>query len=546
MQDPDIKSRREFLKKLGLVLGCQYFLDEQVLAAPVKKLGAKSTNKTSGAAKAPAKAAPASPTYKLKPWTGDNFTIGHRLRLNDLPKFPDNAEKTIDFVIVGGGVSGLTAAYNLKDQDFLLLEQYADLGGHARGSSYHGIDYSYGAAYCGPIDDIYGELYSALGLEPVPLTNDRNSFLWNNEWSVGTEGDATKPLYKEFKKLLDECKPVWEALPPEMEPSKLNTEALNKLDQSLMVQCLKGYSKEFIALMDNFCKSSLNGNLQQLSGLAGYGLLADLVHTTHVFKGGNPAIARALAKKVEEAGSNRTIKNCFVWNIEIKDGGASILYTTADGAAHRVNCKHVIVATSPLVASRQLKHIPDETKASLLSFRFGSYLVANVCMKEKLFKGTYDCFAGPPYTFADITVAETPYIKTNTYNPSMGSVLTIYQPYSAGTEGRMILMQGDGPKLAASLTSQIDKLVPGAMKQIEEVTLTRWGHALAIIGPGYFSRLANLQNLPDAPYSLAHSSVWGWPAVESAIRGGKLAAQRAMSKSKSTSMLVPSLVRTNS
>lgn len=539
MQEQDSKSRREFLKKLGLLLGCQYFLDEQVMAAPVKKSAGKSGGKASGAAnKTPAKALGASSSYKLKPWTGDDFTLGHRLRLNDFPKFPDKAERTVDFIIVGGGVSGLTAAYQLKDQDFLLLEQYADLGGHARGSSYHGIDYSYGAAYCGPIDDIYGELYSAIGIEPVALTADRNSFFWNNEWLVGTEGDGSKSLHKEFKKLINECKPVWDALPPEMEPDKLGTAQLNKLDQSLMIQCLNGYSKEFIALIDSFCKSSLNGNLQQLSGLAGYGLLQDLVHTTHVFKGGNPAIARGLAKKIEEAGSNRCIKKCFVWNIEIKDGGASVIYSTSDGTVHRVDCKHVIVATSPLVASRQLKHIPDEIKAKLLSFRFGSYLVANLCMKEKVFKGSYDCFAGPPYSFADITVAETPYIKTNTYNPSMGSVLTLYQPYSAGTEGRMILMQGDGPKIASSLTTQIEKLIPGALKQIEEVTLTRWGHALAIIGPGYFSRLAKLQKLPDAPYSLAHSSVWGWPAVESAIHGGRTAAQRALSKPKNVSMIV--------
>lgn len=540
MQDQDSKSRREFLKGLGLVLGCQYFINEQVLAAPVKKVGAKTGSKQGTAAKAPAKAPGKAATYKLKPWTGDDFTLGHRLRLNDFPKFPDKAERTVDFVIVGGGVSGLTAAYQLKDHDFLLLEQYADLGGHARGSSYHGIDYSYGAAYCGPIDDVYGELYSAIGIEPIALTPDRNSFLWNNEW-LGTEGDGSKSLHKEFKRLLDECKPVWEALPPEMEPEKLNTEALNKLDQTLMVQCMKGYSKEFVALIDAFCKSSLNGNMQQLSGLAGYGLLYDLVHTTHVFKGGNPAIARGLAAKVDKAGSNRCIKKAFVWNIEIKDGGASVIYSTGDGTAHRVDCKHVIVASSPLVASRQLKHIPDETKASLMSFRFGSYLVANVCMKEKLFKGTYDCFAGPPFSFADITVAETPYIKTNTYNPSMGSVLTIYQPYAAGSEGRMVLMQGDGPKIASSIVTQLEKLIPGALKQIDEVTLTRWGHALAIIGPGYFSRLSKLQNLPDAPYSLAHSSVWGWPAVESAIRGGRIAAERAVAKPKAVSILVPSV-----
>lgn len=529
MPEDRFESRRRFLKSLGLLLGCQQ-LGAEVFASPAKTTKAKTI-----AESAKPKGAP----YKLGPWTGDDFSMGHKMRAGEFPKFPDKAEKKVDFVIVGGGVAGLTAAYNLKDHDFLLLEQYADLGGNSRGASYHGIDYSYGAAYVGPVDGIYGELYSALSLEAVTLPPERNQFYFSGEWYAGTEGDSSKPVYKEFARLIEESRPIWKGLPLEPDPLKLSSGDLQKLDASPFSGCLTGYSKEFMSLMESFCRSSFGGNLEQLSALAGYSLIQDLVTQTHVFKGGNPAIARALATKVQAAGSGRCLKNAFVWKIEIQESGASVVYSLADGSSHRVDCKHVIVATPPMVAARQLVHIPDQEKAQLFTFKYCSYLVANLLMKEKLFKGKYDCFVGAPFSFADITVAETPYMMSNSYKPEMGSVLTVYQPYVNGAEGRALLLMGDREKIAESIVPQIEKLVPGFLKGIDEVVLTRWGHALAVVGPSYFAKLAKLQALQTGTrYTLAHSSVMGWPAAESAIKGGKNAAERAMKIAANPGMIV--------
>lgn len=505
-------SRRSFLKILGLLLGCQYFGAE-----------AFSADRTSPQTKI------ASPEYKLPTWTGDEPLLGHRLRDRELPALPEKAEKKVDFVIVGGGVAGLTAAYGLKDEDFLLLEQYTDFGGHSRGSSYQGIDYSYGAACVGAVDGIYGETYAALALDPILLPPERYEFYFNGTWFVGAEGDPTKPVYKEFAQLLQDSRPVWKALPHNPDPREMSSADLQKLDAQPFFSCLTGYSSEFIALIESYCCSSFGGKLSQLSALAGYLLLQNLVTPTHAFKGGNPAIARALFSKVSGAGSGRCLANAFVWKIEIKEGGASVVYSLADGSSHRVDCKHVIIATPPLVASRQLVHVPDLVRAQLFGFKYCSYLVANMLMKEKLFKGKYDSFVSPPFSFADLIVAETPYLMTNSYEPEMGSVLTIYQPYPGGSEGRTLLLEGNREKFASSLSNQLDTLVPGFGKSVDEIVLTRWGHAMAVVGPKYFDRLAKLQSMQtDAAYTLAHSSIYGCPNAESAIRAGKTAALRAM------------------
>src|SRR4030095_69300 len=142
-----------------------------------------------------AQAAPAikgKKSYKLAPWTGDDFTLGHKLRMDELPAMPADSERTVEFVIVGGGIAGLTSAYFLRDHNYLLLEQYDELGGQARGRTYRGIDYSLGAAYMGSADGIHGKLIDELGITPVELPPTKNSWLWQGK---GRPGRSEKERY---------------------------------------------------------------------------------------------------------------------------------------------------------------------------------------------------------------------------------------------------------------------------------------------------------------------------------------------------------------
>ncbi len=497
-------TRREFLKKSALLLA-----------------GLGGTALTDGWTAAEAKS-----KYKIGPWTGDDFSLGHRLRDGKSPKLPDRIEEKVDFVILGGGLAGLSCAHYLRDTNFLLLEQYEDLGGHARGSSYKGISYSYGASFLAVLDGAIGELVNDLGLSPIKLDDSKNAWYHNNGWVSGTHGNNDLKIYKEFTRLKEDWKDFfgkWNGLYPDLTqfPEFL------KLDEQPMTDCLKSYDPEFAQLMDNYVKSSLGGGINSVSMLSGIATIEDIFAPTFVLPGGNTAVTSALVNQLMQSSSDRLRKGAFVWDVRLKDNGAIVTYGLRDGSLHVVECKHVIFAIPQMVAVRVARNLSDKVKASMFRFRYGSFLVANLLLKQRCFEGSFDNFLPQPSEVADITSAESPYIFNKSYKDEMGSVLTVYLPYDAGSPGRTILYQGNKKAMADNVVSQILKVIPKIEGNVEEVVLTRWGHAFAIARPQYFKYIAELQSQQTSEYSFAHSSAHGLPSAEAAVAGAQQAANRA-------------------
>lgn len=501
MKAQDSGSRREFLKTLALLFSTGFFGSGQSASRAFQPNN-----------------------YKLSPWLGDDFTNGHKMRQGDFPVLPKLAEKTVDFVIVGGGMAGLAAAYYLKDQNFLLLEQYGELGGQARGRSYRGIDFSLGAAYIGSNQGLVGELFSQLAIKPAEIPPTKNAWYFEKKWFPGISGDSQATIYRQFDRLVSEARPIWNSLPPWQDPVPLDNPDLIKLDSTNFESYLKTYDPQFISLLDKFCLSAYCGPARTVSALAGFYLAHDLVSPSYVFKGGNPALAKALAHALERSGKGRRLTNTFVWNLSAGDKYVDVDYSTADGTMHRVRCRRAIVTAPPLVAGRIVPDLDDQLKALLLWPKYGSYLVSNFCLRKKTFNGSYDNWAGSPLTFADFTIAETPYQALGAYKPEMGSVLTVYQPYPPSSAGRATLMAGNRQELALQLINQLVELVPQFQDNLEEVVLSRWGHAIAVPVPTFFGKLAKLKALNNGPIVFAHNSTQGLPSAESAITAARRAA----------------------
>ncbi|MBS1997774.1 MAG: NAD(P)-binding protein [Cyanobacteria bacterium SZAS LIN-2] len=525
----DDLSRRAFLLQLSGLMAAAYALDNQTALA-------QTLAKRKGDLQAPA-------GYTISPWTGDDFTLGHRMRSGDGPSFPKHAHQKVDFVVVGGGMAGLASAYRLRNENFLLLEQYNELGGTSKGGEHHGLAYSMGAAYYSQEEGPVAELVDKFGLKPAVLGPDKNSFYFEKNWVNGVDGADSNLLYRNFKRLRSDLTSIMASIGDQEPVVPVQNAEMLKLDRVNFAGLLTAYDAPFRQFVDRILMSSACADSQRTNALAGSILANDFFNNSFVLPGGNPALARALAAAIkgksagksnhvaqENAEHERLKTGCFVWAVEIKENGASVVYSDRSGKMHRVDCRHVIMATLPMVTGRILSGVKNEAKASLFWFRYGSYLVANIICKKRIFKGTYDNFVAPPFDFTDLTVAETPYLKNNTYKPNMGSVLTVYHPWQPGTMGRAVLQEGNRQKLAADLVGSLGELIPGLKDNIDKIIMTRWGHAINIAQVGYYGRISKINSTFGDSYTLSHSSLQGIQCIESAILAGNLAADRALKK----------------
>ncbi len=469
-------------------------------------------------------------SYSVLPFKGDDFTLGHRLRDGQKPKFPDKAERKVDFVIVGGGMAGLACAHYLKDEDYLLLEQYEQTGGTSSGGSYRGIDYSMGAVCTGSHDGIFGQLFDELQIKPTVILPDQIAWRESGHWFRGQQGKDS--FYKELNKLTSEMNKLSAAMEKtskeerEKNSARLNTQTFDKY--------LQGYDRDFVGLISNICRSFFCAGPDYVTALAGAFMIRALTTNSYVFEGGNSGIARALRRSIGGDKSPRINTSSFVWLVEAKDGGdsASVVYSDKDGAIHRVDCKHVVVSTPPLVTLRIVPQLPEKVREKYSELEYGAFLVANFCMKKKVFDNPYQSFADSAYPFCQMVLAEAPYIQSGKYKSDMGSVLTLYHPYQHGPAGRAQMLVQNKDELASSLTTKLEELIPGFKGSLEQVVLTRWGHAMIIPKPGVSAILTGIQGLDPGWMTLAHSSARGGPSFEGAVLSGRYAADRCLAGKK--------------
>src|SRR5262249_55469261 len=145
------------------------------------------------------------------------------------------------------------------------------------------------------------------------------------------------------------------------------------------------------------------------------------------------------------------------------------------------------------------------------------------------FSGDYDnWFIDPALTFTDVMIANKALGPAEQKKAEPGQVLTLYQPYVPGSEGRLTLFAGDRQAFARSILKQMLPLGDHIDSHLVSVVLTRWGHAMPVAGKGYYGRIAKLNALVHPSFSIAHSSTQDYACAEAAIAAAKKASKAAL------------------
>jgi len=446
---------------------------------------------------------------------GEHWQICHQIRdKHTFARPPVSARH--DVVIVGGGVSGLAAAYFLREHDFLLLEKEPHWGGNAYLETYDGQAFATGSAFDfkGSASD---QLSRELGLNPLPIDSPDPTIV-RNKWVADTWRSGIDQLpyaatvregFRKFQK--------------ELLRFDVDKDA-EHLDSLPLTAFLKNHPAQVAAWWDAYGPSNWGANAANTSALVA---LTDLKEMSddgpddrRTLPGGNGALAQKLAGTLRDKFSERMVSGATTVVIEPQKTDVHVTYSHA-GQLHTVAAKFIVMATPKFISARIISGLPDAQAQAMSSIRYCPYAVINTIFEHPIYRKAYDTWC-PGNAFTDFVVAE--WVELNqSSSPPKNNILTFYTPIAEDNRAQL-LTDESCLTIAKNVLRDFRQLQPEFDAQPIEVHFYRRGHPMFASTPGTFTRTIPAANRPFDRIYFANTDSIG---PESDIGAAVEAAHRA-------------------
>ena len=453
---------------------------------------------------------------------GEDNRICHQVRDGKVFARPP-ASARHDVVIVGGGISGLAAAYFLRQRDFLLLEKEPHWGGNAYAMDYQGNPYGTGTAFLYKDEEAYG-FAKEIGMEPLPVGSPDGSVI-NGEWIPDTWGtgldklpysSSVREAFKKFKK---------EGLAID-----LNKRA-NELYKLPFSDLLKGYPEELKLWWDTYGPSNYGAQTDEAAAAVGVielqAMVAESPHDDRfTWPGGLGAMTNRLVELLSSKSAERMQEGATTVAVVPDKDEVRVTYMQAT-ELKTVAAKAVIMAAPKFITRRIVDGLPEKQRDAMHQIRYIPYAVVNLIFDKPVFNKGYDTWC-PGNTFTDITVADW-VIRNQPGYKQKYNILTCYTPLRE--EDRAVLLtEPSARRVAANVLRDFQKLFPGSNVDPLEVHLYRRGHPLYMSTPGLFTDVQPLVRQPMDRVFFANTDSEG---PESTVSPAITSAQRAVKEVES-------------
>ncbi|HEX8530795.1 MAG TPA: FAD-dependent oxidoreductase [Cytophagales bacterium] len=501
---------------------------------------------------------------------GASAAAGHKLRgEHALFAQPPAAVHSCEYVIVGGGVAGLSAARRLKAggvASFCVLELEEQAGGNASSGHNGRTAYPWGAHYlplpnpdqtellgflreCGAVTG-----FDAAGL---PVYNDyylcfdpKERLYLNGYWQdgliphfgvPGADSDQIRAFLERMQTFRTargtDGKYAFQ-LPVDASSADEQYRSLDRITMHAYLQSQGFTSPYLVWYVDYCCRDDYGTTVHDTSAWAGIhyfaarrGVAANAEgNAVLTWPEGNGWLVTQLARHA--AGNLKT--GCLVYAVTPAAGAVHVDYLDVrSGKTGRVTAGKCIVAAPQLVAGRLLKGVPNPAGAAPSPFTYSPWMVANLTLSP------FPDRQGSPLSWDNVVYggASLGYVNARHQHLRSGrgtepEVVTYYLPLSHTDPrtARTEALARTHAEWVALITADLSGAHPGLEKYLQRVDVWLWGHGMVRPVPGFVWSEARRQ--AAAPVAgrvfFAHSDLSGISLFEEACYHGTRAAQAAM------------------
>ncbi|MCX7639655.1 MAG: FAD-dependent oxidoreductase [Pyrinomonadaceae bacterium] len=497
---------------------------------------------------------------------GADVLNGHKILSNPLFEVSNNNRERKTVVIVGGGVSGLSAAWKLKRDgfnDFILLELEPKIGGTSQSGENELTGYPWGAHYL-PVPFKENSLLITL-LDEMNLIEGRTDegeviikeeFLcrqpeervfYKGRWYEGLylhvgENDQDKIDLENFQKEIDfwiDWRDSSAKRAFTLPVANCSEDAfVNELDKISFEDWLrqKGFSSERLFwYCDYACRDDYGLKLHETSAWAGLFYFCSRVRKSGeesqpfiTFPEGNGRFVKHFYSKVKE---NVKLKS-LVCEIIPKEDSIEVVYLDISDKKYRlVEAQKVIFSAPIFTAKHIIRDFKENMPSYLKEFEHNAWFVANLFLKDRPKPRFNRDF---PLSW-DNVIYESPSLgyvcATHQSGIDYGAtVFTYYYPMCAEKDGRAKLFSLSWKELTDIILTDLWRAHRDIYSLVERIDIMRWGHAMISPRVGFVrSEALKKAKKPYRGIHFANTDLSGVALFEEAFYHGTRAAEEIWS-----------------
>lgn len=494
-----------------------------------------------------------------------NSKLGHLLRAPQQKQpVPDQVHET-EILIVGGGISGLSAGYHLNRSgihDFKIIEVNDRVGGNSLGGQNSVSAFPFGAHYLSmpdhrdePLIQFLKEINVVTGFDSkgIPLYNEEylcfdpeERLFIHGHWQEGLIPKSGVPPQdqQQIQRFLDWMK-VFQyekgedgkdafAIPVKLssnDPKYIELDQMSMYDLLLQNQ----FSSTYLFWYIDYClKDDFGAGMKKVSAWAGIHYFASRkglasnseTDTVLTWPQGNYWLVQQLAKPIQQ----QLCVNRVVLSVKQTDSGFEVIASSGE-RTEQWNCKYLVMAT-PLHATARM--IPEKLNP-YQNVQTESYpwCVANITLET-----WFEQSKGQPLSWDNVIYGGKGLGYVNAMQQTLAQdtpskVVTYYIPLCEGTakEERMNLRNTSFEEWKEIIVNDLKFAHPAIPHHIQSIEIWQWGHGMILPAPKLRTQLKQCSEI-KSEIVFAHTDLSGISIFEEGFHQGLQAASELISRKK--------------